>query len=128
MIKTIIIIICMTLCIWIGFGAGWFAYPHLRHAQYELGLVHFCDLTEADRFKVCPLARISKEMPEGGTLTLYVCDKQHGFIETNNIPENSKKIKKLLSRYKIKGKEVVSECKTEYGSVYELVDESVDNE
>ena len=104
-----------------GVGIGFILHPYLNQRQYNLGLVSFCNLSEADRFKVCPSARYSIDLDEGGNLTLYVCDNNHAFVETNNIPKDSVFVKNLLKSYKNRNKQTVSQCKTKYGIIYELV-------
>jgi hypothetical protein len=120
MLKKTIIILLMLVSVWIGFSTAFMMYhPDMRIAQYSLGIVPFCQLIEADRLKVCPTARLSKDIKEGGRITLYVCDGHHAFVETNNVPKEP--IKKLLKIYKDKGKKVVGKCETEFGKIYEMV-------
>lgn len=51
---------------------------------YELGIVPFCSLTEADRLVVCPKIRILEERAIGSTV-LYVCNEKIAYFELNNL-------------------------------------------
>ena len=119
MLKTTIFILCMVISMMIGFGTAFLMYnPDMRMAHYSLGIVPFCQLIEADRLKVCPTARLTKDI-EGGRITLYVCDEHHAFMEINNVSEKFVKI--LLKVYENKGKKVVDKCETKFGKTYEMV-------
>lgn len=110
------------LCFMIGFGVSIFYYPGLTYTKYDLGLVSFCDLTEADRFKVCPYQRKVQELVTGGSVVVYVCksDFSFGYIETNNLSDISKaKFAEMIERRKHVAT-FKEECKSKLGTVFSV--------
>lgn len=87
------IIICVSFFFWGWWVGKTYTAPIEVYDNYKAGRISFCELTETDRLKVCPALRRYAEIETGGSLTVYVCDKDsNGFIETKNLSEESKTI------------------------------------
>lgn len=62
------------------------------------GKTNFCQLTEMERFVVCPELRAFSKLPDGGITTAYMCNAEAAYIEVSNLSEESKQA--LASHFK----------------------------
>ena len=118
-VSTLIIVIVSFI---IGIIIGTFSVSTRLEEHYNLGLVSFCKLTEEDRFKICPAVRTFTEFPDGGNVTIYICNEKLGYMETNNLTGKSKKeVMDKIKFYKENDEIVVKElCKTETVEVFKF--------
>jgi len=121
-IKSLSIVV-VTGVLLVGFFF-WGVHTERNKPLYPTGEVSFCDLTEADRFKVCPALRDRDVLTTGGEVVAYLCRSSHisGYIETKNLSPQSKRI--VESDFKVmrevKGLTIQKLCNTEYGTVYKV--------
>ena len=120
--KIIVYTLVLTFMLFLGYSLGTFQHSKSARIGYKLGLMSFCELEEVDRFKVCPLLRVHKEMVTGGAVTLYVCSERTAFMETNTLSKESVKlIEVALDKARGDGGHVRNVCSTEHGVMYKII-------
>jgi len=120
--KIIVCTLVLLFMLFLGYSLGTFQHIKSARIGYKLGLMSFCELEEVDRFKVCPLLRVHKDMVTGGALTLYVCSQRTAFMETNSLSKESVKlVEVVLEKARNDGGFVKNVCSTENGLVYKII-------
>lgn len=121
-LRVLVSALVLIFMLFMGYFLGMFQYNKSAIIGYKLGLMSFCDLKEIDRFKICPLIRIHKEMVTGGSTTLYVCSYNTAFMETNSLSKKSVKlVETKFEKTRNDGGIVKNMCSTEHGVVYKIV-------
>lgn len=114
-------ILVLLFALFLGYLAGAFHYDKSMRVGYKLGLISFCELKEVDRFKVCPILRLHKEMKAGGSLTLYVCSSRVAYLETDSLSNvSTKKVKERLAKARSVGT-VEKACSTKSGKIFKII-------
>jgi hypothetical protein len=76
--------------------SGMFAAPDCgqrseqRLKDFRDGKKTFCQLTELERFIVCPLRRSYERLYSGGSLMLYTCNMQTAYVDAIDLSKESK--------------------------------------
>ena len=120
-----------------SFSAGWFTstmnmenykqFSRHRAMGFTTGEMTFCQITEMERFVVCPLHRYSEKLLAGGTATTYVCSRELAFAEMSDLTKLSKKVVEERVKYYRQTSKITEHCKTKNSVVYKI-EQSKENE
>jgi len=95
-IATALVVCCMLFCL--GFMFGGISEPSCaqrsaeRLKDFRDGKKTFCQVSELERFIICPLRRTYEVLYDGGTLVSYACDEERMYVEASNLTKKSEKL------------------------------------
>jgi len=119
MIRRILFVFCALLLVMVGYTVARLEYdPEMHLLFHKKGIISFCDLSEIDRLRLCPQARIAQKMVTDGATVFYICNGSEGYIETIDLSE----VSKAGLKAKISGLpgNVEKVCGTKYGEVFHV--------
>lgn len=93
-------------------------------AKFDLGKITFCELSEDERFTVCPHYRLFEKFDDGGTVITYICNYKNAYAEISNLGiESRAKIEQKLEYFR-ESTDIKVHCTTKKGLVYKIVQKS----
>jgi len=92
--------------------------------DFEQGKALFCDLSEDERFAICPTYRLTEKFDDGGTITTYICSHTTAYAETRDLGTESRaKINEKLELFR-EVADIEAHCTTKRGVVYKIVQDA----
>ncbi len=89
-------------------------------SEYKNDSTLFCSFDEIEKFEVCKEARTHEDLKSGGSITQYRCNANFGYIEVNNLTEESRaKFNFFVVKLVMNGYKINKICKMDGKEVYE---------
>ncbi len=118
------VIACVLFCVGLMFGKISVPSCIQRSAEkiqdFRDGKKTFCQISEFERFVVCPSKRTHAALYDGGTLTAYMCNEEIMYIEVSDLTKKSKKLLDDALEVFRQRAAVVEHCRGKDYKIYKL--------